>query len=203
MAIAVPILNGSTSNDRRRTVLGVGGAGFNIVSQLNRQGAIPATLAHTNIKEVIRSASGVMPIPLKVPELQPGLPISGTIRSYADKLARRTFFGLPKTDRLILVAGLGGAVGSYITPAIARIAKQAGIQVLGLVYLPFAWEGDEHYRERAYQSRDAIKSVVDMLHVIDMQKAYQEAPQTISINQFFYTQDNSGTSILKEYLSMA
>jgi cell division GTPase FtsZ len=203
MAITVPLLrNRSNSNDKRKTVLGVGGAGFNLVKKMNRQGDFQATLAHTNIEEVIRSAVGTLSIPLEVPHMQPGSPIGGAIRNAAELLARSTFLALPETDRLILVAGLGGAVGSYITPAIARLAKQAGIEVMGLVYLPFSWEGDERHNARSAESLISISNVLENLHVIDMQKAMQEAPVNISINRLFDNQDDSGILVVNEYLAM-
>lgn len=204
LAFVVPALrNAKSGHDTRKAVLGVGGAGFNLVNQLRSQGAIQATLAHANSREVIRSADGILPIPLEVPLTEPRFPFGDVIRTNAEKLARRAMSALPETDRLILVAGLGGYVGSYITPELARLAKKAGMQVMGLVFLPFAWEGDEHYRERSVRSLQAIENALDVLHVIDMQKASLEVPANTSMAHFFSIQDNSGVAMIKEFLNTA
>lgn len=187
---------------KRMTVLGVGGAGGNVVNCLHRQGVAQATLMHANAKDVIRSSAGILSIPLEIPEIQPRVSLGETIRQTTEELAWNAWVALPETDRLVLVAGLGGCIGSYVTPALARRAKQAGVQVLGLLFLPFAWEGDRRHRERARQGLGAMKSLADTLRVIDMGEESQKVPAETSMNQFFDLQDARGARMVNELLGM-
>ena len=114
----------------------------------------------------------------------------------AEMLARKTLLALPETDRLILVAGLNDTFCFYITPAIACLAKQAGIEVMGLVYLPTFWEAFEGRREMAEESLSALASVVDKLHVIDMQKDSQETPL------FLCFEYDPGISLINELIEV-
>ncbi len=187
---------------KRMTVLGVGGAGGNVVNCLHRLGLAQATLMHANAKDVIRYSAGILPIPLEIPEMQPRLLLREAIRQNAQKLAWKAYSALPEMDRLILVAGLGGCIGSYVTPLVARLAKQTGVEVLGLVYLPFAWEGDEHHHERVLQGLCAMKSLADELRIIDLGKASQKVPAETTMNQFFEIQDSCGARMVNEFLIM-
>lgn len=204
LATAVPVRGHAfRSREKRIAVLGVGGAGGNMVNHMGMQGVSQATLAHANAKDVIRSFDGVLTIPLEIPETSLQISLRESIHQNAEKLAWNAYSALPEMDRLILVAGLGGRIGSCVTPAVAQIAKQAGVQVFGLVFLPFSWEGDRRHGERAAQGLGAVKRVVDALRVIDLEKASQEVPAEISMDKFFELQDSSGVRMINEYLSMA
>lgn len=191
------------SREKRIAVLGVGGAGGNLVDHMRKQGVSQATLAHANARDVIRSFNGALTIPLEIPETPLEIPSRETIRQNAERLAWNAYSALPEMDRLILVAGLGGCIGSCVTPAVAQIAKQAGVQVFGLVFLPFSWEGDRRHGERAAQGLGAMRSQMDALRVIDLEKASQEVPAETSMEKFFELQDGTGVRMINEYLSMA
>lgn len=70
---------------------------------------------------------------------------------------------------VLLVAGLGGATGSGMTPVLARAAREAGARVLAVVFMPFQWEGDLRQR-RAQSALEELRLASDGLVCVPNQK---------------------------------
>ena len=69
---------------------------------------------------------------------------------------------------LVLVAGLGGTTGSHATPVIAKLARQMGVRCIGVMSLPYHFEGPG--RERTAASVVAeLTNIVDTMIVIPSQ----------------------------------
>ena len=68
---------------------------------------------------------------------------------------------------LFITAGMGGGTGTGAAPIIAEIAREMGILTVGIVTLPFIWEG----RKRRQQ---AEAGVAEMKKYIDSLLGYQQ-----------------------------
>ncbi|MBX3733859.1 MAG: hypothetical protein KF791_14855 [Verrucomicrobiae bacterium] len=63
---------------------------------------------------------------------------------------------------VLLLAGLGGGVGSGVAPVVARVAREQGVLVVALVALPFEFEGRLR-RANAFQGLAGLRSVADLV----------------------------------------
>jgi cell division protein FtsZ len=145
--------------ERARTsikIAGISGAGINMVSRIMKE-ALPDGVEAIAV-DVDSRALHMAPIKDKV--LLDIMPFRGSfcgttapeLRSMysASRNAIREAFS--KTGFVLLVAGLGGATGSTLTPLIASMLRTQGVPVLGIFTAPFSFDG----RNRAAQTEDAI-----------------------------------------------
>ena len=63
---------------------------------------------------------------------------------------------LANCKALYLLAGLGGRTGSTATPALARLARKAGLHTVALVGMPLEWEG-ERRRTAALHALESLR----------------------------------------------
>lgn len=154
-------------------VIGVGGGGSNALNHMYNLGihGVDFILCNTDAQSLDCS-----PIPNKVQLGNSGLG-AGAIPSVAREAA------LAKSDEIksmlesntkmvFITAGMGGGTGTGAAPVIASIAKELGILTVGIVTLPFAFEG----RKRKIQAENGIaelREYVDTLLVICNDKLRQ------------------------------
>ncbi|QST03068.1 cell division protein FtsZ (plasmid) [Pontibacillus sp. ALD_SL1] len=70
-----------------------------------------------------------------------------------------------ETDMVFIAAGMGGGSGTGAAPVIAQLAREMGILTVGVVTMPFGWEGD-HRAELAKKGRKELLDQVDTLITI-------------------------------------
>jgi cell division protein FtsZ len=102
------------------------------------------------------------------PELTRGLgsggdPIRG--QASAEESTRSLADSLHGADLIFLTCGMGGGTGTGAAPIIAALAQDLGILTIGVVTLPFAFEG-RHRQRIAAQGIEQLRPVVDTLIVI-------------------------------------
>ncbi|GAB4519200.1 MAG: hypothetical protein OHK0046_27700 [Anaerolineae bacterium] len=73
---------------------------------------------------------------------------------------------LKPVSRLILVSGFGGGTGTGAAPAIARYASAIDIETVGVISLPFKFEGDHRWR-MAMQYLPEMRKYVRQVAVVD------------------------------------
>jgi len=96
---------------------------------------------------------------------------------------------------LFITAGMGGGTGTGAAPIIAKQAQELGILTVGIVTLPFSWEGRRR-RQQAEAGIKEIKTYVDTLLVISNDKLREQyGNQTVS--EAFAKADNVLTSAAK------
>jgi len=150
-------------------VIGVGGGGGNAVNHMFRQGitGVDFAICNTDIQ-----ALDVSPVPIKIQlgaictegrgaGSKPGKGKQACIESIDDV---RAFLAMD-TKMLFVTAGMGGGTGTGAAPIIAKAARDMGILTVGIVTLPFSFEG----RKRVEQGRagmNELKDNVDSLLVI-------------------------------------
>jgi cell division protein FtsZ len=66
---------------------------------------------------------------------------------------------------VIIVAGLGGGVGTHASPVIAELAREMGVLVTAVVSMPFRFEGDDAYRNAKAGLANLYKSVRSIVEV--------------------------------------
>jgi len=76
---------------------------------------------------------------------------------------------------VFLTCGLGGGTGTGAAPVIARLAREAGALTVGVVTLPFAFEGPVRM-QRAELGLEKLKGEVDVIIVIQNERLIEKAP---------------------------
>lgn len=77
------------------------------------------------------------------------------------------------TKMVFITAGMGGGTGTGAAPVIAKIAKEMGILTVGIVTVPFSFEGRRRL-EQAENGLDKLRNNVDSLIVINNDKLRQQ-----------------------------
>src|SRR5580704_1449656 len=131
-------------------VLGVGGAGGNAVDYMATCGTGGGSFMAINTDaEALRRLQVMDKITLGV-KLTRGLgagsdPERG--RAAAEEDVEKIREICAGADVVCLVAGMGGGTGTGAGPVIARLAKESGALVLGMVTMPFDFEGQRRQRQ--------------------------------------------------------
>ncbi|MBP7239476.1 MAG: cell division protein FtsZ [Saprospiraceae bacterium] len=154
-------------------VLGVGGGGSNAVTYMYKQGITGVDFAICNTDNQAMETSEI-PVKIRLgPELtggrgagsRPQMGKQACIESIDDI---RDFI-LDGTKMLFVTAGMGGGTGTGAAPIIAKAAREADILTVGIVTLPFTFEGSRRKRQ-ALEGLEEMKANVDALIVISNDK---------------------------------
>jgi cell division protein FtsZ len=154
-------------------VIGVGGGGSNAVNHMFQQNikGVDFVICNTDAQALENS-----PIPNKIQlgvNLTSGLG-AGANPEIGQKAAQESIEEIQQmlntqTKMVFITAGMGGGTGTGAAPIIAKIAKDMGILTVGIVTMPFQFEG----RMRSKQAQvgiDELRSRVDSLIVINNNK---------------------------------
>jgi cell division protein FtsZ len=96
---------------------------------------------------------------------------------------------LRETDIVFITAGLGGGAGTGALPVIAEIIKEMGILCVGIVTLPFSFEGGKRQRTAA-EGLAKIKDNLDALIVIENDRLLTPTIVKMSIEAAFRQADS-------------
>lgn len=173
-------------------VIGVGGGGSNAVNFMYSQGIKDVDFIVTNTDKQALEKS---PIPVKI---QLGSSITegwgaGAIPETGRKAAMETIDEIKEhlnnnTKMVFITAGMGGGTGTGAAPVIAQIAKEMGILTVGIVTLPFSFEGRKR-QQQAVQGLDELRKNVDTLLVICNDKL-RELHGDLKLSDAFHKADN-------------
>ncbi|MDQ3017951.1 MAG: cell division protein FtsZ [Bacteroidota bacterium] len=173
-------------------VLGVGGGGSNAVSYMFKQGITGVDFAICNTDNQAMETS---PVPVKIrlgPELTGGRgagsrPQMGK-QACIESIDDIRDFVLNNTKMLFVTAGMGGGTGTGAAPIIAKAAREADILTVGIVTLPFTFEGSRRKRQ-ALEGLEEMKNNVDALIVISNDKL-REIHGDLKLSEAFSRADN-------------
>ncbi len=150
-------------------VIGVGGGGSNAVTHMFRQGikGVDFFICNTDAQAMESS-----PVPVKIqlgPTLTGGLG-AGAVPSIGKNAALENIEEIRAilekgTKMVFITAGLGGGTGTGAAPVIASIAKELGILTVGIVTIPFSFEGRKR-KQHADLGINDLKKYVDALLII-------------------------------------
>jgi len=139
-------------------VIGVGGAGVNIVAQLMARGLAGLQFAVLNTDNPADGAEFFALEARRVRSLDAASAalVDVVLAEHSEKLSA-WFAG---ADVVFVVTGLGGKTGSGLSPAVARLAKNAGALVLGFAGTPFEFEGGRRMTQ-AQRGLEQLRAVAD------------------------------------------
>ena len=154
-------------------VIGVGGGGSNAINYMFKQGIIGVDFVVTNTDAQALSES---PVPIKIQlgaSLTEGLG-AGANPEIGAKSAEESYDDLQnllmtQTKMVFITAGMGGGTGTGAAPVIAKMAKNLEILTVGIVTMPFQFEGKLRL-DQAQKGLLDIKESVDALIVINNNK---------------------------------
>jgi cell division protein FtsZ len=173
-------------------VIGVGGGGSNAVNHMYNQGIVGVDFIVCNTD---RQALDISPVPYKVqlgPALTEGrgagmLPEVGMQAAIENIEEIREL--LSKNTKMVFVtAGMGGGTGTGAAPVIAQVAKDLGILTVGIVTVPFNFEGRKR-RQQAEEGLDRMRQNVDTLLIINNERL-REFGKNMSLTDAFSHADN-------------
>ena len=173
-------------------VIGVGGGGSNAVNHMFKQGIKGVDFIVCNTD---RQALDISPVPLKV---QLGASLTdgcgaGSIPEIGKNSAIENIDEIRAilstgTKMVFVTAGMGGGTGTGAAPVVAQIAKDMGILTVGIVTVPFGFEGRKR-RQQAEEGLDEMRKNVDTLLVINNEKL-REISGNLSIGNAFSQADD-------------
>ncbi len=154
-------------------VIGVGGGGSNAINHMFRQGikGVDFIVCNTD-SQALQNSSVPNKIQLGVNLTEglgaganPDVGQQSAIESIADieKMLDRN------TKMVFITAGMGGGTGTGAAPVIAQLAKEREILTVGIVTLPFSFEGKVR-QEQALIGIEKLRKQVDSLIVINNNK---------------------------------
>jgi len=166
-------------------VVGVGGAGNNIVDWLYQKGVIGAEVIAVNTDRQHLDARSADLKVLIGKELTKGLGAGG-FPEIGEQAAKESVHelkdALKDTDLAFICAGMGGGTGTGASPVIAQIAKEAGAIVIGVVTMPFNIE--KARVEKAEIGLQKLRNSCDTVIVIDNNRLVEIAG-SLPIQQAF------------------
>ena len=176
------------SEDSIIKVIGVGGGGCNAVNYMHRQGLkdVSFLVCNTDRQVLVKSS-----VPSKL-QLGPGLGAGGdpeTARQYAEESREHIREALNDgTQMLFITAGMGGGTGTGASSVVAEVAQEMGILTVGIVTIPFAFEGKKKI-EKAMTGVARLAKHVDALLIINNEKLKQIYPELNLLNAFSKSDD--------------
>lgn len=180
-------------------VIGVGGGGSNAVTHMYKQGIVGVDFAVSNTDA---QSMEVSPVPTRI-QLGPNLtegrgagskPNIGKL-ACEESIEEVQRYLSNNCKMLFVTAGMGGGTGTGAAPIIARTAREMDILTVGIVTLPFTFEG----RRRTAQGFDGLEELkknVDTLIIISNDKLRQ-IHGNLSLSEAFSRADNILTTAAK------
>ena len=174
-------------------VIGVGGGGGNAVNHMYREGIHDVTFVVCNTdNQALRKS----PVPVKLQLGREGLG-AGNRPARAKAAAEESMEDIENMlndgcKMVFITAGMGGGTGTGAAPIIAKTAKDMGILTVGIVTIPFLFEGNKKI-DQALDGVEEMSKHVDALLVINNERlrdvysdlsvmnAFAKADDTLSV----------------------
>ncbi len=178
-------------------VIGVGGGGNNAINHMYQQGIKNVSFVVCNTD---KQALNNSPVPTRVligPTVTRGLG-AGNLPEVARKAAEESVEQLnelfdDQTKMVFITAGMGGGTGTGAAPVVARIAKERGLLTIGIVTIPFLFEGEKKIL-KALDGADEMSKYVDALLVINNERLTEIYHDLNFINAFGKADDTLSTA---------
>ena len=173
-------------------VIGVGGAGNNVVNRMLASGVegVDFLVVNTDRQDLNKSHC---PNKLPIGEKLTGGMGAGSKPEIGKKSAEESRAAIAKVlegaDMVFITAGMGGGTGTGAAPIIADLAHEAGILTVGVVTKPFRFEGANRMRQ-AEAGIAALSDKVDSLIVIPNDRLKYVTDQKITFANAFGIADD-------------
>ena len=170
-------------------VIGVGGGGGNAVNNMYKQGIhdVSFVVCNTDAQALMDS-----PVPERLQLGSEGLG-AGNRPEKARQAAEESIDDIKAmlsdgTKMDFITAGMGGGTGTGAAPVIAQVSKELGILTVGIVTIPFKFEGDKKI-DQALDGVDEMAKHVDALLVINNERLRKVYPDLSLLNGFAKADD--------------
>ena len=165
-------------------VIGVGGGGGNAVNHMYREGIHDVTFVLCNTDAQALNDS---PVPVHLQLGAEGLG-AGNKPEKARAAAEESLEDIKNmladgTRMAFITAGMGGGTGTGAAPVIARVSKEMGILTVGIVTIPFRFEGDRKI-DQALDGVEEMAKHVDALLVINNERLREIYPELSVLDAF-------------------
>ena len=165
-------------------VIGVGGGGGNAVNHMYKEGIHDVTFVLCNTDAQALNDS---PVPVHLQLGKEGLG-AGNRPERARQAAEETSEDIKRmlndgTKMAFITAGMGGGTGTGAAPVIARVSKELGILTVGIVTIPFRFEGAKKI-DQALDGVEEMAKHVDALLVINNERLREIYPELSLLNGF-------------------
>ena len=176
----------------RLLVIGVGGAGGNAINEMidsNLQG-VEFIAVNTDAQDLKLSKAKT--------RIQLGMNLTKGLgagakhdigQAAADESLNEIVNTLQGANMVFIAAGMGGGTGTGAAHVIARAAKELNILTVGVVTLPFLYEGPSRIR-RAQQGLEELRKHVDTIIVIPNQNLFKIANEQTTFEESFNLSNN-------------
>ncbi|MBQ8046423.1 MAG: cell division protein FtsZ [Prevotella sp.] len=170
-------------------VIGVGGGGGNAVNHMYREGIHDVTFVLCNTDNQALNDS---PVPVHLQLGKEGLG-AGNKPEKARQAAEETMDDIKAmlndgTRMAFITAGMGGGTGTGAAPVIARVSKEMGILTVGIVTIPFRFEGEKKI-DQALDGVEEMSKHVDALLVINNERLREIYPDFSLLGAFSKADD--------------
>ena len=176
----------------RLLVMGIGGAGGNAINEMidNGMQGVDFIAVNTDAQDLKHSkAKSKIQIGLN---LTKGLGAGAKLdigQAAADESLNDIVNILQGANMVFIAAGMGGGTGTGAAHVIARAAKELNILTVGVVTLPFLYEGPSRMR-RAQQGLEELRRHVDTIIVIPNQNLFKIANEQTTFEESFNLSNN-------------
>ena len=165
-------------------MIGVGGGGGNAVNHMYREGIHDVTFVLCNTDNQALNDS---PVPVHLQLGKEGLG-AGNKPEKARQAAEESIEDIRNmlndgTRMAFITAGMGGGTGTGAAPVIARVSKELGILTVGIVTIPFRFEGDRKI-DQALDGVEEMSKHVDALLVINNERLREIYPELSVLDAF-------------------
>lgn len=170
-------------------VIGVGGGGGNAVNNMYKQGIHDVSFVVCNTDAQALKDS---PVPERLQLGSEGLG-AGNRPEKARLAAEESIDDIKTmlsdgTKMDFITAGMGGGTGTGAAPVIAQVSKKLGILTVGIVTIPFKFEGNKKI-DQALDGVDEMAKHVDALLVINNERLRKVYPDLSLLNGFAKADD--------------
>ena len=157
-------------------VVGVGGGGGNAVNHMYDEGIHDVSFAVCNTDA---KALGDSPVPFKLQLGREGLgagnqPEKGR-KAVEESIEQVKQMFNDGTKMVFITAGMGGGTGTGAAPVIAKTAMELDILTIGIVTIPFKWEGTKKI-DQALDGVEEMRKSVDALLVVNNERLREIYP---------------------------
>lgn len=165
-------------------VIGVGGGGGNAVNHMYREGIHDVSFVLCNTDNQALNDS---PVPVHLQLGKEGLG-AGNKPEKARKAAQESIDDIRNmlsdgTRMAFITAGMGGGTGTGAAPVIAQVSKELGILTVGIVTIPFRFEGPKKI-DQALDGVEEMSKHVDALLVINNERLREIYPDLTVLDAF-------------------
>ena len=173
-------------------VVGVGGAGNNVVNRMVKSGTQGIEYVAVNTDKqalAVSSADQKIQIGEKLTHGQGAGSDPDVGKRSAEESRNNIAKSLENADMVFITAGMGGGTGTGAAPTIADIAREAGILTVGVVTKPFKFEGKRRM-DQAMKGIEELKEKVDALVIIPNDRLKYATDEKITFANAFAIADD-------------